>query len=98
MKEAREANVEELEKRVQEEQEKVAALIEKISASETLMRASTPAKEALEEAARYKKRFDNSVERLAQYQAYQATLKLPAPTVPEIAEFERKFAVRHRLW
>jgi len=98
VKEALEGNVEELEKRVQEEQEKVSALIEKISKSETLMQASTPAKEALEEAARYKKRFDNSVERLAQYQAYQATLKLPAPAVPEVEEFEKQFAVRHRLW
>jgi len=31
------------------------------------MKASTPAREALDEAARYKKRFDNSVERLSQF-------------------------------
>ena len=98
VKEAREANIEELDKRVIEEQEKVANLIEKLSSSEQLMKAHTPAKEALDEAAKLKKRFDNSVERLSQYQAYQNTLKLAVPLIPEIEEFEKKFALRNRLW
>jgi len=38
------------------------------------------------------------VERLAQYQSYQETLKLPATPVAEVEEFEKKFGVRHRLW
>jgi len=69
-KNAREGNVEELEKRLMEEQEKVQGLIDKIVTSEALMKATTPPKEALEEAARVRKKFDASVERLHQYQAY----------------------------
>lgn len=90
--------MEELEKRVLEEQEKVQALIEKVTTSETLIRADTPAKEALEEATRIKKRFDESVKRLGSYKSYQETLKVPVTHVPEVAEFEQKFDVRHRLW
>lgn len=96
--EARDANVEDLEKRVIEEQEKVQALIDKATTSEALIRSTTPAKEALEEAARIKKRFDSSVERLAQYKAYQETLKIPPTPIPEVDDFEKKFGVRHRLW
>jgi hypothetical protein len=47
--------VEDLEKRVAEEQEKVRGLIEKATTTEALIRASTPAKEALEEAAKIKR-------------------------------------------
>jgi dynein heavy chain len=98
VKEAKEANVEELDRRVLEEQDRVAAQIDKLMTSETLMRAGTPAKVALAEAADLKKGFDKSVVKLAQLQAFQATLKLPAPAVPEVEEFERKYALRHRLW
>jgi len=90
--------LEELEKRVLEEQEKVQALIEKVTTSETLIRADTPAKEALDEAARIKKRFDESVKRLGSYKSYQETLKVPVTNIPEVEEFEQKFFVRNSLW
>jgi len=80
--------LEELDKRVLEEQEKVQALIEKVTTSETLIRADTPAKEALDEAARIKKRFDESVKRLASYKSYQETLKVPVTHIPEVEQFE----------
>lgn len=98
MTEQREQNIEDLEKRVVEEQERVAALIEKVAQSETLIRADTPAKEALDEAAKIKRKFDESVKRLAQYKGYQETLSLAATPIPEVEEFENKFGVRHRLW
>lgn len=58
---AKDINVEELDKRIADEQEKVVALIEKITNSETLIRAGTPSKEALDEASKIKKKFDSSV-------------------------------------
>jgi hypothetical protein len=63
--EQREQNVEALEEKVVEEQERVRALIEKVGESETLIRADTPAKEALDEAAKIKRKFDESVKRLS---------------------------------
>jgi chromosome segregation ATPase len=96
--EAKEAKVDELEKRLAEEQDKVSALIEKVTTSETLIRAGTPAKEALEEAAKIKKKFDASVEKLNQCKAFQETLKLPLAAIPEVAEFEKHFGIRHKLW
>jgi len=63
--EQREQNVEALEEKVVEEQERVSALIEKVGESETLIRADTPAKEALDEAAKIKRKFDESVKRLS---------------------------------
>lgn len=63
--EQREANVDMLRDKVEEEQEKVRGLIEKVGESEALIRADTPAKEALDEAAKIKKKFDESVKRLS---------------------------------
>jgi len=68
--EQREQNVEDLGKKVVDEQNKVSELIEKVAQSETLIRADTPAKEALDEAAKIKRKFDESVKKLAQYKAY----------------------------
>jgi hypothetical protein len=96
--EAIDGHLEELDKRVVEEAEKVQALIEKVTTSETLIRADTPAKEALDEANRIRRKFDESVKRLAQYKAYQETLQVPVTHIPEIDEFENKFGIRSRLW
>ena len=96
--ESRENNVEELGKKVVEEQEKVQALIEKVQTSEILIRSDTPAKDALDEASKIKKRFDESVKKLGQFKQYQETLKLANTPIPEIEEFENKFGMRHRLW
>jgi transcription termination factor NusB len=41
-----------------------------VSTSETLIRADTPAKEALDEATKIKKKFDESVKRLSQFKGY----------------------------
>lgn len=96
--EQREQNVEALEEKVLEEQEKVRVLIDRVGDSETLIRADTPAKEALDEAAKIKRKFDESVKRLSQYKGYQETLSLGATPIPEIEQFENKFGARHRLW
>lgn len=63
-----------------------------------MIRADTPAKEALDEAAKIKRKFEDSVKKLTQFKAYQETLALPATPIPEIEEFQNKFGVRHRLW
>lgn len=95
---AREGYVEELDKKVLEEQERVAALIEKVATSETLLQKETPPREALEEAARYRKAFDKSVEKLAQYEAYKDTLGIAHEPCKLIEEFESKHQLRNRLW
>lgn len=81
-----------------EETEKIAQLIEKVTTSEALIRHDTPAKEALDEAAKIKKKFDSSVERVNQFQAYQGTLKIPTAAIQEVADFEKQFNIRNRLW
>jgi len=63
-----------------------------------LIRAETPAKEALDEATKIKKRFDDSVKRLGQFKSYQETLKIPVTHIPEVEEFEQKFFIRNSLW
>jgi hypothetical protein len=52
--------------------------------NDTLTSADTPAKEALDEAAKIKKKFDESVKRLSQYKGYLSTLELPNTPIPEI--------------
>jgi len=74
-----------------EETEKIVQLIEKVTTSELLIRHDTPAKEALDEAAKIKKKFDSSVERVNQFQAYQGTLKIPTAAIQEVADFEKQF-------
>jgi transcription termination factor NusB len=86
--EKRESHVEDLQKKVLEEQEKVQALIEKVTTSETLIRADTPAKEALDEATKIKKNFEISVKKMSQFKGYLEVLELPATPIPEIEEFE----------
>lgn len=66
--------------------------------SELLIQAKTPAKEALDEASKIKKKFDESVKKLALYSSYQETLKCNPTPIPEIEEFETKFGQRHRMW
>lgn len=63
----KEENVEELAKKIIEEQEKVQGLIEEVLTSETLIRADTTTKDALEKASKIKKNFDDRVKKLAQY-------------------------------
>jgi hypothetical protein len=87
-----------LEEKVVEEQERVRALIEAVGESETLIRADTPAKEALAEATKIKKKFDESVKRLSMFKGYQETLSLGATPIPEVEQFENKFGVRNRIW
>jgi len=81
-----------------EETEKIVALMEKVTTSELLIREDTPAKEAIDEATRIKKKFDASVERLNQYQAYQETLKIQSTPIQEVTDFEKQFNIRNRLW
>jgi predicted RNase H-like nuclease (RuvC/YqgF family) len=66
----REVHVEDLEKRLFEEQEKVKQLIEDLATNEKLMRAETPGKEALDTATKIRKKYDESVRKLNQYLGY----------------------------
>ena len=67
----RDGHVEDLEKRMFEEQEKVKQLIEDVATNDKLMRAETLPKEALDTATKIKKKFDESQRKLTQYQEYQ---------------------------
>lgn len=80
----REAHVEDLEKRLFEEQEKVKLLIEDVTTNEKLMRADTSAKEALDTANKIKKKYDESVKKLNQFTAYQDVLELQKNDIAEI--------------
>jgi hypothetical protein len=93
----KEQNVEELDKRINEEKEKIELQVEKIN-SEVLMTSITPNKESLEELARIKKKFDESTKRLNQYKTYQESLDLNAAPIKEIDDFNKKFEVRFKLW
>jgi dynein heavy chain len=67
-------------------------------ASATLTSAATPSKDALDEAAKIKKKFDENIKKISQYKAYQDVLKVVATPIPEVEMFEKKFGVRNRLW
>ena len=95
---AREGNVEQLEEKVLAEQEKLGQLTSKLASSDTLMMAGTSPKEALEEAGRFKKKYEAAAVELGRLQNYQQALGLKAERAAELAEFEAKFAVRERLW
>lgn len=63
-----------------------------------MIRAATTAKDALDEAGKIKKKFDESVKRLGQFKSYQETLGIAVTHIPEVEEFEQKYFVRNRLW
>lgn len=94
---SKENNVEELDKKINEEKEKIVAQIEKLT-SESLMSKATIAKEALDELSKIKKKADDSVKRLDQYKKYQEILEVNPGAIKEIEDFQKKFDVRHKLW
>jgi hypothetical protein len=81
-----------------QEVEKVQGLIENVTTNEALIRHETLPKEALAEAEKIKKKFDESIKKVKQYKEYQDTLKVEQEDIKEIAEFEQKFNFRHRIW
>lgn len=98
MNEGRQVYVEQLESRITDEQKKVQDLIESVVSSEVLLKKDTKSKEALEEAKRIKKKFDDSSKRLQQFRSYQGTMKLSATPIPEEEEFLAKFNQRQEIW
>jgi hypothetical protein len=94
----REGHVEDLEKRLFEEQEKVKLLIEDVQTNEKLTRAETTSKEALDTAVRIRKKYDESVRKLNQYLGYQDVLKLPKSKIEEMEIFESTYNIRHQIW
>jgi len=62
------------------------------------MNKNTVHKDALDELARIKKKYDDSLKKIGQYQAYQDTLGLPDSPIPQIKQFEDKFGLRHQIW
>lgn len=78
--------------------EKLTGFISELTSNEALVKADTPPKEALDRANKIKKKFDESIRKIAQYQSYRETLKQPANPIPEIAQFEAGFEIRHKIW
>mmetsp|Transcript_9244 Transcript_9244/g.8680 ORF Transcript_9244/g.8680 Transcript_9244/m.8680 type:complete len:356 (-) Transcript_9244:2253-3320(-) len=95
--ENKETNVEELDKRINEEREKIVNLTDKLL-SETLMSSLTPWKEALEELTKIKKKTDESQKKLAQYKGYQEILDINPVVIKEIDDFQKRYDVRHKIW
>jgi len=69
-----------------------------LTTSENLIRADTPAKDALDEAGKIKRKFDDSVARLNKLKWNQEVLKADPIPIPEVDDFAQKFQIRHRLW
>lgn len=95
--EQKETNVEELDRKINEEKEKITGHIEKLG-SEALMSKATPFGTALDELAKAKKKFDESVKRLNQYKSYQEILEINPTPIKEVEDFTKKFEVRQKLW
>lgn len=67
--ENKDTNVEELDKKINEERDKISQYIDKLK-SETLISKDTTNKEALDELAKIKKRSDESVKKITQFKSY----------------------------
>jgi hypothetical protein len=67
--EGKEQNVEELDKKINEEKEKIVLLIQKLG-SETLTSKATSNKEALDELGKVKKKNDECLKKLNQYKGF----------------------------
>jgi len=94
----RESHVEDLGKKIVEDQKKVSDLIEQVETSPVLLDKDAKSKEALDVANKIRKRFDDCQRKLSTFKLYQSTLKVPEAPVPELAQFEEKFQVRHTIW
>lgn len=93
----KESNVEQLTSVIQQEQEKLVDLIEKIE-SETLMSKVTPHREALLELKKLEQKFDGSIEKIDSYKSFETTLGVPAASIPQIYHFQVRFKRRHTIW
>lgn len=89
--------MEDLDKKINEEKEKIVGHIEKLQ-SENLMSKATPFNTALEELSKIKKKFDDSVKRLNTYKSYQEILEINPSVIKEMDDFTKKFDIRHKLW
>lgn len=94
----RQDHVDDLEKRLFEEQEKVKLLIEDVSTNEKLMRADTASKDALDTANKIRKKYDESVKKLNQYTNYQEILGIQKVEINEIQAFEYTYDIRQTIW
>lgn len=94
----REAHVEDLGKKIVEEQKKVTDLVEQIETSPVLLDKDSKSKEALDVANKIRKRFDDCQRKLSTFKLYQSTLKVQETPMPELAQFEEKFSIRHTIW
>lgn len=62
------------------------------------MKADTPESSALADLKATKKRFDELENKAMTYKGYEETLQFPPTPIQEIAEFKKKYEVRHKLW
>ena len=89
--------VSEVEARIEEEKKKIVGIIAKCS-EEQLMSSETDPTDAIKALNRIKKEFDDTLKKITQYRQYQETLDLPPVEIKEIAEFQKKYDVRFKLW
>ena len=77
----KETNVETLVSRIEEEKTRLDEYIEK-SQSETLMNKDMPAKDALEELSKLKRRYDETWKKIQTYQEYEDVLGVEHVKIP----------------
>lgn len=95
--EGAESNTEQLTQQIQQETDKLDDLLEKIE-SETLMSKHTAFRDAIDELARHKKKYDASMEKITMYQEYEATLGVAKANIPQIDKFQTKYDLRLTIW
>lgn len=86
-----------METRIQEEREKIAQHIEKLS-GEQLMSSETDPADSIKILTRIKKDFDDTVRNLTKFRQYQESLDIQPVEIKELVEFSKKYDVRFKLW
>ena len=90
-------NVESLVQKIEEEKTKLDDYIEK-SQSETLMNKDIPAKDALDELSKLKKKYDETWKKIQKYQRYEEILQVEHVAIPQAAIFDAKYTKRVTIW
>lgn len=79
-------NKEQLSTQIVQEQDKLEELLDKIE-SENLMNKHTAFGDAIEELAKYKKKFDQCMDKIDQYREYEQSLGVSPADVAQIEKF-----------
>lgn len=95
--ESKDSHISEVEIKIQEERDKIAQHMEKLS-GEQLLNPDTDPADAQKIILKIKKDFDDTVGKLTRYRQYQETLDMVPVEIKELNDFQKKYDVRYKLW